>query len=86
MRPLGRPVIEAYFGGRLARSLEKEGEGAAAFTIEELTAQLGSSFRQRLRPLVSTAWARDPFGRGSYSHALRAGPRVPFWRNRLRNG
>lgn len=79
VRPLGRPVIEAYFGGRLARNLEEEGEGAAAaFAVEELTGQLGSGFRQRLKPLVSTAWGRDPLARGSYSHALpgRAGARA----------
>jgi len=79
VRPLGRPVIEAYFGGRLARRLEEEGEGAsAAFAIEELTAQLGSGFRQRLKPLAATSWAGDPFARGSYSHALpgKAGSRA----------
>lgn len=79
IRPFGRAVIEAYFGGRLARRLEEEGEGAsAAFAIEELTAQLGSGFRRRLKPLASTAWAKDVFARGSYSHALpgRAGARA----------
>jgi monoamine oxidase len=79
VRPLGRPVIEAYFGGRLARRLEEEGEGAsAAFAAEELTAKLGSGLRQRLKPLASTAWAKDAFARGSYSHALpgKAGARA----------
>ncbi len=79
IRPLGRPVIEAYFGGRLARELEKEGEGAAAaFAIEEISAQLGSDLRKRLKPLAATAWASDPFARGSYSHALpgKAGARA----------
>jgi monoamine oxidase len=79
VRPLGRPVIEAYFGGRLARRLEKEGEGAsAAFAIEEISAQLGAGLKTRLQPLASTAWASDPFARGSYSHALpgRAGARA----------
>ena len=71
VRPFGRPVIEAYFGGRLARRLEEEGEGAAAaFAIEELAAQLGSGIRARLRPLAATGWFQDPFARGSYSHAL----------------
>jgi monoamine oxidase len=79
VRPLGRPVIEAYFGGRLARRLEEEGEGAsAAFAIEEISAQLGAGLKSRLKPLASTAWASDPFARGSYSHALpgKAGARA----------
>jgi monoamine oxidase len=79
LRPFGRPLIEAYFGGRLARGLEAEGEGAfAAFAIEELTGLLGSSWRARLRPVAVTAWAADPWARGAYSHALpgRAGERA----------
>ena len=53
-------------------------QDVSAQQVEELTAQLGSSFRQRLKPLVSTAWARDSFARGSYSHALpgKAGARA----------
>ena len=48
VRPFGRPVIEAYFGGRLARRLEEEGgRAAAAFAIEELAGQLGSGIRAR---------------------------------------
>ncbi len=31
---------------------------------------LGSDFRQRLKPLDESHWSRDPFSRGSYSHAL----------------
>jgi monoamine oxidase len=79
LRPFGRPLIEAYFGGRLARGLEAEGEGAfAAFAIAELTELLGSSWRGRLRPMAATAWAADPWSRGAYSHALpgRAGERA----------
>jgi monoamine oxidase len=71
LRPFGRPLIEGYFGGRLARHLEAEGLGAfAAFAIEELVELLGSSWRTRLRPIAATAWASDPWARGGYSHAL----------------
>ena len=71
LRPFGRPMIEVFFGGRHARELETEGEGAfAAFAIEELAALMGSSWRARLRPVAASAWAADPFARGSYSHAL----------------
>lgn len=71
IRPFGRPVIEGYFGGRLARQLEQEGEGALAdFAVEELAGRLGSGIRARLSPLAATAWGSDPLARGSYSHAL----------------
>ncbi|MEX2126917.1 MAG: NAD(P)/FAD-dependent oxidoreductase [Xanthobacteraceae bacterium] len=71
LRPFGRPLIEGFFGGRLARELEQEGEGALArFAIDELAAQLGSDVRPRLKPLVATAWSADRYARGSYSHAL----------------
>ena len=43
MRPFGRPVIECFYGGELARDLEREGEAAAlAFATSELVGQLGS--------------------------------------------
>jgi len=77
-RPNGRPYIEAFFGGRLAQSLEAEGPGAmAAFAVDELAALLGSNWKKRLKPLAETRWLTDPWSRGSYSHALpgRAGAR-----------
>ena len=71
LRPFGRPLIEVYFGGKLARELEAAGAGAlAAFAIEELASLVGSDIRSKLAPLADTAWARDPFARGSYSYAL----------------
>jgi monoamine oxidase len=71
LRQFGRPLIEGYFGGRLARELEAEGEGAAArFAIEELVGHFGAGMRRRLRPVVETGWSNDRFACGSYSHAL----------------
>ncbi|TGX52426.1 FAD-dependent oxidoreductase [Sphingomonas gei] len=71
LRPMGRPVIEAMFGGEGARSMEAEGlDGAAAFALDELCALLGSAWRKRLRLLAGSAWGRDDFILGSYSHAL----------------
>ena len=71
LRPYGRPYIECYFGGRLARELELAGPGAlAAFAIDELTRLVGSDFRRTVQPLAETAWATDPYALGSYSHAL----------------
>jgi monoamine oxidase len=79
LRPLGRPVVEAFFGGAHARSLEAEGPGAAAaFAIEELVGIYGTGLRSRVSVLAQTGWASDPWARGSYSHALpgRAGERA----------
>lgn len=79
LRPLGRPTIEAFFGGAHARGLEAEGPGAlAAFAIEELVGIYGSDLRRRVSVIARTAWASDPWALGSYSHALpgRAGDRA----------
>ena len=70
IRPFGRPVIEAFYGGQLARDLEREGEAAAAaFATEELTDLFGAEFARHLVPLRASAWAAEPHIRGSYSYA-----------------
>jgi monoamine oxidase len=71
LRPFGQPCIEGFFGGRYARALEDEGDGAiAAHAIDEIVSFLGNDIRRKLRPLKESRWAHDPFARGSYSHAL----------------
>jgi monoamine oxidase len=71
MRPHGRPMVAAYFGGALALELERAGAAAMAdFAAGELVGLFGSAIRRRLRPLASSAWASDAFARGSYSYAL----------------
>lgn len=71
LRPLGRNCIEGFFGGRYARELEKAGPGAmAAAAIDEVVGLLGADYRKKLTPLGESHWSRDPFARGSYSHAL----------------
>jgi monoamine oxidase len=70
MRPFGRPMIEAYFGGSLARDLQTAGKAAMiAFACEEIAAVLGAAIIARLRPLGVSSWADDPLILGSYSHA-----------------
>jgi monoamine oxidase len=70
MRPFGRPVIEAYFGGRNAWALEKGGERAFFdFAVGQLTGLLGGDFAKRLKPLGIHLWGADPFSLGSYSYA-----------------
>ena len=69
-RPFGRPQIEVYFGGRLARELEAGGEHAFCdFALSQLTDLLGSTFRERVKPIRIHRWGSDPYSRGSYSYA-----------------
>jgi monoamine oxidase len=71
VRPLDRPAIYCFFGGRFAAALEREGDGAMfAFAADELTRLFGNGVRKQLAPLAATAWQRDPWARGSYSYAL----------------
>ena len=71
LRPFGRPLIEVFVGGDTAWALEGQGEGALFdFAAAELVDLLGSGIRQRIRPLAGSAWGKDPFAGGSYSHAL----------------
>lgn len=71
LRPFGRPMIEAWFGGDIARQLEVEGPAAFhAFATDELVHLLGSDMRKRLAPVVASMWGADPWSSGAYSHAL----------------
>jgi len=70
-RPLGRPMIEVYFGGRLPAELEADGARAFFdFAVTELTGLFGGDFARRVKPLHMHCWGSDPFARGSYSFAL----------------
>jgi monoamine oxidase len=70
LRPLGRPLIEGYFGGEFARELEQEGEaGFASVAIDQLAALMGNDIRKRLELIAASNWVRDPWARGSYSRA-----------------
>jgi monoamine oxidase len=71
VRPLDRPLIACFFGGRFAAALEAEGPAAmAAHAADELARRFGGDIRRRIAPLAATAWLNDPFARGSYSYAL----------------
>ncbi|HYC97286.1 NAD(P)/FAD-dependent oxidoreductase [Brevundimonas sp.] len=71
LRPFGRPMIEARFGGDIARQLEADGEAAFfAFASDELVHLLGSDMRRRIAPVAASMWGADPWSRGAYSHAL----------------
>jgi monoamine oxidase len=71
IRPLGRPVLEGFFGGTGAVLIERAGLlDAFAFAMDELAALLGGNIRRHLRPLAASSWCRTGWIRGSYSHAL----------------
>lgn len=70
LRPFGRPVIECYFGGRLAWELEQEdGDAFARAAIDQIAAHLGHDIRKRLHPIFGSAWGLDPYAGGAYSYA-----------------
>jgi monoamine oxidase len=70
LRPFGRPFVEAFLGGGMARELEAAGEAAAAdFALKELGEHLGAAFARSLTPLAVTSWGRESTILGSYSHA-----------------
>lgn len=70
LRPFGRPLIEGFVGGEAARELESDGDAFVAFACDELAGLFGSGIRNRLEPIAQSRWGRQPFARGSYSHAL----------------
>jgi len=70
LRPMGKPVVEAFFGGDGARAIERlSKDDAFDFAVDELTALLGSGIRARLKPIAQSRWAEEPWIGGSYSHA-----------------
>jgi monoamine oxidase len=71
LQPLGRPLVEAYWGGRLALDLERAGTPAlAAFALDELAALFGPAVRDRLVPARASAWTTEPWSQGAYTYAL----------------
>jgi monoamine oxidase len=71
MRPLDRPAIYCFFGGRFAAAMEREGEAAMfAFAADELANILGADIRKRISLLAATGWLHDPWALGSYSYGL----------------
>ena len=70
LRPFGRPVIECYYGGALARDLETAGKAASlAFAREELVRHVGPGLAGHMEALACSAWHGTPTIGGSYSYA-----------------
>ena len=64
-------VCVAMSAGQLAHELEAAGEVAAIeHALTELTRMLGGELRRHFDRGAATAWASDPYSRGSYSHCL----------------
>jgi monoamine oxidase len=71
IRPLGRPVIEGFFGGNGAVLFKKNGlQDIYSFALDELAALLGESIRRRTAFLAASQWSSTDWIYGSYSHAL----------------
>jgi monoamine oxidase len=71
VRPRGRPMVQGYLAGSLARELEAAGpETMRAFVLDELVGLFGGKVPAGLGRATSTAWGEDPFALGSYSYAL----------------
>lgn len=71
LRPLGRPVVEAFFGGDGARMVEEGGsEAGFAYALDQLGKLFGSDIRGQLRPRIASGWSRDRRIGGAYSYAL----------------
>lgn len=60
VRPLGRPVIEAFVGGACAEQLERNGlVGAFAFASDELATLLGERHPRQAAPPCRVGMARE---------------------------
>lgn len=71
LRPMGRPVVEAFFGGEGARVVEENGAAAGfAYALDQLSALFGSQARRALRPLFASSWNRSIRVGGAYSYAI----------------
>jgi len=67
----GSNVFSATAGGTLAHELEAAGEAAAVdYALAELVQILGGDARRQFDRGSATAWAADPFSRGSRSYCL----------------
>lgn len=70
LRPLGRPLVECYYGGALARDVETlSPEAAASFAIDELVGCYGTDLRRHLSLRARSVWAGNLWARGAYSYA-----------------
>ncbi len=56
LRPLGRPVIEGFFGRRMCDRIMKATARCGFRGADDLAGVLGNDIRKIITPLASTAW------------------------------
>ena len=68
----GKPIVEGYIAGDLARELTDAGGRAALIDYTETAAveMFGSALRSKILDRVSSCWSTDPLIFGGYSAAL----------------
>ncbi|HEX6142512.1 MAG TPA: NAD(P)/FAD-dependent oxidoreductase [Geminicoccaceae bacterium] len=70
VRPAGRNLAIAYFGGRFAREIEAAGEAAMReFALSRLRSAYGADLVREVRSVACTGWCGDVHARGGYSCA-----------------
>ncbi|MCE9650821.1 MAG: FAD-dependent oxidoreductase [Parvibaculum sp.] len=71
IRPFGKELAIAYFGGRFAEEMEAAGEAASIETARATLAEMfGTSILDHLVKTAATAWCGDPHTLGAYASAL----------------
>jgi monoamine oxidase len=71
LRPFGRPIVECFMGGDLARDMARAGAAAALdFARGELRLQLGGDAARAVTALHLTDWGREPHILGAYAYAV----------------
>lgn len=69
--PFGDPVAVVFIGGRFAEWLERQGQDAGRdYAVSHIAEAFGGDIRNHVTRVIVTAWADDPWTRGSYSSAL----------------
>ncbi len=69
--PFGRPVVECFMGGDLARDMARAGSDAALdFARDELRSVLGADAARAVTPLRLTDWGREAHIGGAYAYAV----------------
>lgn len=68
---MGQNTAIAFTGGRFAVWLEKQGPQAGHdYAVDRVAEAFGNDIRQHVTRSIATAWASEPWTRGSYSCAL----------------
>jgi monoamine oxidase len=77
----GRPLLVSHMGGSHGRAMEQLSDAEAeAIAMDAVVEAFGASFRKRVKKMLRTHWASDPYTLGGYSHARpgRAASRLRF--------